>query len=282
MREGEKLATQLVERPDLSKRTALSKSEISTGTWCELQAYHSRTTPRAWIVTPDMTFGSAVDAAVEIAVVALRAGMAIPVDRCLAAAAEVSLRDDNPVNLDEVEEAIHQFGIAIAPMYDWSEAKTQQTIRVPIDGLGECEGHPDLILGDLILDVKTAKRAKSEDDIYFGTELGFYALLRMRETGDPIRHVGYLTWIRVKKPLWQPLVVPVTDDLLAEGMTHARRQMNLRKLIDTVHSKGADPTAFFSGPRFDSKCLDCAFVDLCEVGQRRVKRLAKEEGEIAA
>ena len=73
------------------------------------------------------------------------------------------------------------------------------------------------------VDVKSAGRAKSEDDIYFGSELGFYALLRTRETGDPVRHVGYLTWLRLKRPMWQPLVVPVTDDLLAEAMTRARR-----------------------------------------------------------
>lgn len=273
----------IVTRPDLSKRTALSKSEISTGTWCELNGHYQRTIARPWTVTPEMTFGSALDAAVEIAVVALRSGQTVPIDRCLAAASEVALRDDAPIDLDEIEKAIEQFVIAVAPAYDWSTAKTQHTIRVEIDGLGECEGHPDLILGDLILDVKSAGRAKNEDDIYFGSELGFYALLRQRETGDPVRHVGYLTWIRTKRPMWQPLVVPVTDDLLAEGMTRARRQLHLRKLSDTVAAKGADPTLYFAGPKFDKKCVTCPYVDICEVGQRRLRRLGQEEvSELAA
>jgi hypothetical protein len=270
------MATALVERPDLSRRTALSKSEIGTGTWCELQGHYSRTDPRPWTVTEDMTFGSSLDAAVELAVKALRSDQPIPIERCLAAATEVSLRDDNPVNLDEIEIAIEQFGVVVAPHFDWSTALTQHTIRVPIDGLGECEGHPDLILADTILDVKAAGRAKSETDIYFGSELGFYALLRMRETGDPVTRVGYLTWIRTKKPMWQVLVVPVTDDLLAEAMTRARRQIHLRKLSDTVAAKGADPTLYFAGPKFESKCVSCSWSDGCEVGQRRLRRLTPE------
>jgi CheY-like chemotaxis protein len=275
------MATQLVQRPDLSRRTALSKSEISTGTWCELQGHYSRTDPKPWTPTPDMTFGSCLDAAVEMAIGFLRSGQTVQIERCLAAAAEVALRDDNPVNLDEIEVALEQFGVAIAPQYDWSHALTQHSITVEIDGLGECNGHPDIILTDLILDVKSAGRAKSEDDIYFGSELGFYALLRTRETGDPVRHVGYLTWLRLRKPLWQVLVVPVTDDLLAEAMTRARRQLHLRKLSDTVAAKGADPTLFFDGPRFDKKCLDCAWSAGCSVGQRRLRRLTETEGSDA-
>ncbi len=271
------MATQIVERPDLSRRTALSKSEISTGTWCELQGYYSRTDPKPWNPSPEMTFGSSLDAAVEIAVTALRAGMAVPVERCLAAAAEVAQRDDQPVDLDEIEDAVHQFIVAIAPNYDWSIAMTQHAVTVVIDGLGECNGHPDLILGPLIKDVKSAGRAKNADDIYFGSELGFYALLRMRETGEVVTHVGYLTWLRLKKPMWQDLTVEVTDDLLAEAMTRARRQLHLRKLADTVAAKGADPTLFFDGPRFDKKCLECAWLGDCSVGQRRFRRLAQED-----
>ena len=267
----------IVQRPDLSHRTALSKSEISTGTWCELQAHYSRAQPRPWPVTESMTFGSAIDAAVEIAVTALRAGMSIPLDRCMAAATEVALRDDNPVSLDEVERAAELFGVSVAPEFDWSHAQTQQTVRVPIDGLGECEGHPDLLMPDPILDVKTSTRPKSEADVYFGSELGFYALLRERDTGEPVQRVGYLTWVRLKKPYWQVLVVDVTDDLRAEAMTRARRQLHIRKLSDTVSEKGADPALYFAGPRFDKKCLECAWQDVCEVGQRRVRRLGVEE-----
>lgn len=271
----------LVTRPDLSKRTALSKSEITTAYWCELQSFHARSDPRPWKPSPDMTFGSALDAAVEIAIVALRSEQAIPIDRCLAAATEMALRDDNPVNLDEVELAVEQFGVVVAPQFDWRTAQVQPTIRVSIDGLGECEGHPDIIVGSTILDVKAAGKAKSAESIYFAPELGFYVALRERETGEPLEKVGYLSWLRLKRPMWQVLVVDVTDDLRAEGMTYALRQIQRRKLIDTVAAKHADPTAYFSGPRFDSKCLDCAWNDVCEVGQRRLRRLVKEEGESA-
>ena len=199
-----------------------------------------------WLVTESMTFGSAIDAAVEIAVTALRAGMSIPLDRCMAAATEVALRDDNPVSLDEVERAAELFGVSVAPEFDWSHAQTQQTVRVPIDGLGECEGHPDLLMPDPILDVKTSTRPKSEADVYFGSELGFYALLRERDTGEPVQRVGYLTWVRLKKPYWQVLVVDVTDDLRAKAMTRARRQLHIRKLSDTVSEKG--PTRRSTSP----------------------------------
>ena len=263
----------IVTRPDLSQRTALSKSEITTAYWCELQAYHSRNDPRPWKPTPDMTFGSAIDAAVEIAITALRAGQAIPVSTCLSAAAEMALRDDQAVDLDAVERAVEQFGIAVAPQFDWSTAITQPTIRVDIDGLGACEGHPDIILGSTILDVKASGKAKNEASVYFAPELAFYALIRERETGEPVERVGYLTWLRQVKPMWQVLVVDVTDDLRAEGMTYARRQVQRRRLIDAVSSKNANPADFFSGPRFDSKCLDCAYVDVCSTGQRRLRRL---------
>ena len=133
------MATQLVVRPDLSQRKALSKSEIATAYYCELQSFHARTDPRPWLVSPDMTFGLAMDAAVELTVIALRSGQTVAVDRCLAAAAEVALRDDNPIDLDEIEAAVEQFGLAIAPNFDWTHAQTQPTIRVPIDGLGDCE-----------------------------------------------------------------------------------------------------------------------------------------------
>lgn len=267
----------IVTRPDLSTRTALSKSELTTAYWCELQSFHSRSDPRPWKPTPDMTFGSCVDAAVEIAITALRSDQAIPIDRCLAAAAEVALRDDNPVNLDDVERAVEQFGIAVAPSFDWSEALTQHTIRVSIDGLGDCEGHPDVIVDGVILDVKASGKSKNEQAIVFAPELPFYVVIRERETGEPVERVGYLTWVRSQRPMWQVLTVDVTDDMRAEGMAYARRQIQRRRLIDTVAEKGANPDDFFSGPRFDSKCLDCAWRDVCATGQRRLRRLAPEE-----
>lgn len=257
---------------------ALSKSEINVARFCEIAAFFRQTQKRDQITTADMTFGSGLDKAIELAITALRADQPIPVAKCLAVAAEKAQQDENEINLDEIEDAVHQFGIGIAPHYDWSHALLQHHIRLELNGIGDCDGYLDLVLPDLIVDVKTGKRAKSESDIYFTSELPFYAMLRERETGIRPKKVGYFTWLRLKKPLWQPLVVDVTDDLIAEGLTHARRQMHLRKFIDTVAQRGADPTVFFSGPRFDTKCLDCQYVDLCEVGQRRVARLKKEEG----
>lgn len=275
------MATQLVERPDLSRRTALSKSEISTGEWCGIQGYYSRAEPRPWNVTPEMKFGSCLDAAVEIAVKALRADQPIPVATCLAAATEVAQREELDVDLNEIEDAIHQFGVVIAPRYKWETALSQHTIRVEIDGLGACEGHPDFILGDLIKDVKAKGKSVSNNDIWFGSELPFYALIRERETGEPVKHIGYWVWLRQVSPKWQDITVEVNADVLAEGMARARRQLHLRRLIDTVKERGADPAEFFVGPKFDSKCLDCAWRDVCETGQRRVRRLAKE-GELDA
>lgn len=274
--------TGLVTRPDLTTRTALSKSEISTGEWCGIQGFYARTQPRKWNVTPEMTFGSAIDACVELAVKALRAGQAIPHEIFQRVGAEIAVKDDNPVDLDELTKAMRQFENAVAPMFDWSNALLQHTISVEIDGLGACEGHPDIICDDLILDVKAKDKSVNENAIRFSSELPFYAVIRMRETGDPITRIGYLVWVRTQSPKWQAVTVDVTDDVLAEGMARARRQVNLRRLIDTVASRGADPAEFFKGPAFDSKCLTCAWADICETGQRRLRVLAPQEEREAA
>lgn len=264
-------------RPDLSRRTALSKSEINTARFCETQAFYSRTDPRPWVLTPEMVFGSALDAAIELAVTAVRAGMPVPLTRCIAAGAAVAERDGQPVDLDELKFATEAFEMTVVPLFDWSNALTQHTIRVSLDGLGECEGHPDFVLGSTVLDCKSSTKAKSEADIYFAPEMGFYVALREAETGEPVEKVGYLTWVRLKRPYWQPLVMDVTDDLRAEGMAEAERQINRRRLMDVVAAKGADPSRYFSGPTYPKKCMTCAWSDVCTTGQRRLRRLVTEE-----
>lgn len=265
----------LVVREDLTQRTALSKSELMTAHYCAIQSHFQRTMRRPWPVSPDMTFGSALDAAVEQVLTAARADIPISEARALQAAAEISERDECLVDLDEITNAIDQFIVTVLPTEDWHYCGLQLSLTAEIEGIGPVNGHPDIRLADgSILDVKAGKTAKRADDVLFRPELPLYAALQEAATGDRPPRVGYLTWVRRKaKPEWQTLIVPVTDDLIAEGLTEARRQVHQRRMSDLVSAKGYDPGEWFSGPKFAGKCSDCAYLDVCSVGARRVRAL---------
>lgn len=252
-------AEPLVVREDLSRRTVLSKSILTTFDLCQQQAYFDIHERRPLIPHERITFGSAVDAAVEQIVMALRAGIPVPMRTVLAAAEEVMLRDDVGVDIDEVERAAERFLVEVAGKYDWSFCRTQPSIEVTFDDLGDAGGHPDLILRpNLVRDVKTAKKSKPDEPTI---ELGWYALLVEQETMEPVPSVGYFTWVRTARPFWQILEFPVTDELRRWTRERAGGYVRARKADEVLNRKAtvARNYSFPGGPRFSSLCDGCQY-----------------------
>lgn len=249
----------LVVRDDLSQRTSLSKSALVSFDLCQSKAWFQIHEPRQVIPNERMSFGSAVDAAVEQIVVMARAGIPIQIERAYAAAAEVAERDQVAISFDEVEKAAEMFAVSVIPGYDWKLARTQPSITAVLDGLGETNGHPDVVLaGNRVRDVKTAQRAKDTEP---SLELGLYALLVEAETGVPVPDVGYWTWVRLKRPYWQVVEYPVTDEI--RRWTYERAASYIRaKKADEILNRNAPEVGNYSfpgGAKFPGLCKDCEY-----------------------
>lgn len=253
---------------DLSTRTALSKSELTTAAMCQRRAYFMRTQPRPWVPIEKVTFGSAVDAGVMALVSQLRGhGKIIDPNVALSEAALVVTRDEIAVDFGEVEKALERFEPEIAPLFDWSFAATQHHIAIDLDGIGPVDSHPDICLFDgSVLDVKTAARAKTIEDVTLGIEMPWYALLREAETGITPPRVGYLTWVRTQKPYWQPLIADVTPEMLRRAAVMARAHASARELNDMA----GENVALVGTPRSWSLCGDCLWNDTCELAPKDV------------
>lgn len=251
----------LVARPDLSTRTNLSKSVLVEADLCGAKAWFNIHDRRPLIPAENITFGSAVDAGVEVILTSARAGVPIEIERALASAQEVINRDETGVDIDEVERALFAFTTTIVPHVDFAFCRLQDTLREDLPELGEAEGHPDVILADgSIFDVKTAKRAKPADAAATSVELGFYALLA-EASGITVPRVGYWTWVRTKRAAWQALEADVTDEMrrrtyeLAAAYTRAKR-------ADEVLNRRAEMAqnfSFPSGPKNLGLCGTCQY-----------------------
>lgn len=251
----------IVSRPDLSTRTALSKSALVAADLCGEKAFLDIHDRRPLIPAENITFGSAVDAGVEQILTMRRAGQPIDQRRFIAAAQEVIERDGVEVDLDEVERALDAFVLGIMPRYDFDFCQLQSTLREDLDGLGESEGHPDVQLRDgSIYDVKTAKRSKPSDAAATSVELGFYVLLS-EASGTPVPKVGYWTWVRTQRPGWQIVEAPVTAEMRRRTYEMAARYVRARKADEVLNRKTANPVnfSFFSGPKNLSLCNTCAY-----------------------
>lgn len=248
--------TALVERPDLSTRTALSKSVLTSFELCETRSWHSIHDPRPLIPNERMVFGSAVDAGVEIIVKSAASGHGVQIDRAYAAAAEIVQRDQVELLFSDVERALDGFAEDVVPKFDWHLAVTQANVTAVIGDLGECNGHPDIIFGDgSVVDIKTASRAKDVPSL----ELGFYALLMEASSGVPVANVGYMTWVRLKRPYWQVAQVPVTDELRRWSYEKAAAYIRAKKADALLNARAASPSNYTmaGGPKFDGLCRDC-------------------------
>ena len=253
--------TALVERPDLSARTILSKSALVTADLCGSKAWYEIHDRRKLIPAENITFGSAVDAGVEQILTMRRAGLSIDERRFMSAAAEIATRDDIEVDLDEIERALSQFVLVVMPNYDFGFCALQLAIREDLDGLGEAEGHPDVVLQDgSIFDVKTSKRSKPADAAATSIELGFYALLAEAE-GGTVPRVGYWTWVRTAKPMWQTLETPVTDEMRRRAYELAAAYMRAKRADEILNRKADTPQNFTfpSGPKNLGLCGTCQY-----------------------
>lgn len=252
----------LVARPDLSQRTTLSKSALVAAGLCGAKAWFDIHERRPIVRSEKITFGSAVDAAVEQVLTAVRAGVPIEQDRYMAAAEEVVARDEVEVDLEDVDRAATRFVIEVLPKYDFALCGLQVTLREDLDGLEEAEGHPDVRLHDGSLwDVKTAAKSKPADAAATSVELGFYALLSEAERRLPVPRVGYWTWVRVTRPYWQILEAPVTDEMRRRTFELAAAYVRAKKADALLNRNAETPLNFTfpSGPKNLSLCSSCQY-----------------------
>ncbi len=250
--------TVAVVREDLSLRTALSKSTLSQFDLCQTKSWLTLHEPRPFVPNEKVTFGSAVDAGVERIVIALAQGQDPDLNEASEAAAFCIERDETEVDIIEVQTALATFVTTVVPHFEWADTVTQASITVTLDGLGECNGHPDLILGDgRVYDVKTSGRMKEVPSL----ELGFYALLMEAHSGSPVPSAGYMNYVRAKRPYWQVDEAPVTDELRRWTYERSAAYVRAKQADDLLNSKTSEPRnfSFPGGPKFDGLCTDCPY-----------------------
>ena len=275
--------TALVVREDLSHRTELSKSQLVGAEMCQTKSWLEIHDRRPFPVIEKVIFGSAIDAGTEQIVWHAARGQDAG-SKPLQAAMEVAARDGIDLDWDEINAALAGFRTDVLPKFDWTDAVVQPTVRAEIAGLGPCSGHPDIILADgTVLDVKAAARPKEP----FGIELGFYTLLCEAPTraladavvleGEPkwrVPRVGYLAWVRLKKPYWQIAVMDTTAELRRYAMARALAVARARDLDAHVNKGEGTPINYTltGGPKGNGLCETCQYHPAnggpCELAQR--------------
>ncbi|HTR71898.1 MAG TPA: PD-(D/E)XK nuclease family protein [Mycobacteriales bacterium] len=252
----------LVQRPDLSRRTGLSKSTLVGFDMCASRSWFDIHDRRPLMPMEKITFGSALDAAIEQILTAVRAGLPAADAHPLEAAEEVIARDGVDVDIAEVDRAASAFLRDVLPHFDFALCGLQLSLHEALDGIGETEGHPDVRLADgSIFDVKSSARAKPADAAATSVELGLYALLSEAESGEPCPRVGYWTWCRTSKPYWQVLETPVTDEMRRRTREVARAYVRA-KAADELLNRGQDNPINFSmtsGPKSLGLCGTCSY-----------------------
>lgn len=255
---------------DLDRRTALSKSELTTAELCQWKAWHHRHYYRPLPDKEEVIFGRAVDVGVTELIEQMRAYGRIedahwPMQAAMQEIANHNLRMD----LDAVSDALIAFRDDVLPKFDWAYCATQYHISAEIEGWGPVDGHPDIILhSGVILDVKTGSRAKTHEDVLNSTELGFYALIREAETGMLPPAVGYLSWPRgLKSPRWAVVIERVTADMLERTRARVDAYVRARDMDTHLLIGGGAPVnvTLTAGPRFAGLCSGCQYADICPV-----------------
>jgi len=275
--------TATVVREDLSRRDPrerISKSFVQQAQICGQKAWFSIHDPRPWVAPEKVTFGSAVDAGVEVIVKALRDGRTPDL---AAAHHEAMLRVDGETNRPddaEVAGALMAFvEWSVVQEVDWTHAATQPHLRLELSGIGEVDAHPDLILAEgggsdrpgCVVDIKTGKAAKPANAAALSyTELGLYALLVTQHTGHRPGRVAYWTWIRSKKPWWQEVDAPVTDHLLKVARHRVAAVARAIEADALLNDGVTVPTnsVFTTPPKFG--CGDCQYQPDCAWAEEEV------------
>jgi hypothetical protein len=227
------------------KRVGISKSLITSTALCNRKGWFSeniRTDDggRVPIVANErMSFGSALDEAILYIAQAVRSGEGykLSVARHLGIQAAMEREHDPAIEWDvmmeEIRVALELFesdilrndGLGDPPRVDFAGSLLQgingDSIRVEHPEFGTIIGTPDFIISgktrpegrDLVLDLKTSSRVKSEKDLR-SAEMSFYAYLYAQKWGGDLPLVGYLTYVRTKVPKYQILVGEATAEHL--------------------------------------------------------------------
>lgn len=236
----------VVVRPDLSERTMLSKSAVVGWDLCPTKAGFELTERRPLIPNEKISFGSALDAACEALVIGKREGW--PEMRAMAAAVDgidfVVARDNIELPLAELTTAYRGFWNEVMPQFDWTGAETQPEVSAVIPGLGEVQGHPDIILDGMPMDVKSSRYKKDLPSV----ELGLYAILIEEARQIEVPAAYYLTWVRSGRGRWEIQRWDITGE--ARRWTWARVNQ---------YARAKELGVFLGAPKFPGLCSDCQY-----------------------
>jgi hypothetical protein len=248
------------------KRTGISKSLITSTALCNRKGWFAekiRTADgaRLPLIAPErVAFGAALDEAILEIVVAIRedAPWSIQTAHHLGVQAGMTRPHRDDIDWDKFKAdlwvALELFvsdvlleGMGESPLIDFHGALVQgingDSIRVQTEAFGDVIGTPDFIISgttrangrDLVLDLKSGARAKSEKDLR-SAEMAFYAYLYAQKWGGDLPDVGYLTFIRTKTPRFQIITGAATADHLriAEAYIATTKSVVARETPDEV------------------------------------------------
>lgn len=236
-----------VVRPDLSQRTALSKSAVVGWDLCATKAGFELTDRRPLILNEKISFGSALDAACEVLITGhqKRWPEREAMTQALLAVQTIVDRDGIELPIDELEKALRGFQSEVIPRMNLSHAVLQASVSAEIAGLGPVNGHPDIILANgSPWDVKSSRYKKDLPSV----ELGLYAILIEEATGRDVPEAGYLTWVRSGRGRWEIQPWQITSE--------ARRWAWARV---NQYARAAETGAFYGAPKFPGLCNDCQY-----------------------
>ena len=238
------------------RRVGISKSLVTATALCGRKGWYSEKIrledgSRLPFIAPErVAFGSALDEAILIIVEAFRSNHPWNekdvVDQGLFAARSRPTEEgiDWGIFHAQLEAAIKIF------VYDVLEPELVTFRDVYLQGLdGESLkvegliGTPDFIFrkwngaegGTMILDLKASARSKSAKDL-LSAEMAFYSYLWSRYSAGELPGVGYLTYVRTKRPTYQLITGKATADhlLLAEQYLAATKSVVARESVDDV------------------------------------------------
>lgn len=278
------MSSAVVVREDLSKRDPrerISKSFIQSAEQCGQRAWYQIHDPKPWTAPEQVTFGSAVDAGVEVIVKALARGRDEDDDDVLLgkahhAAMQRVETEENAPDEGEVRGALERFlDWSVVQEVVWTGAVTQPHLRLELPGIGEVDAHPDLLLAAAahdgiacVTDVKTTpgnKQTKFAATSY--TELGLYALLIEASTGRAPDNVAYWQYIRgLKTPAWRESIAPVTSRMLWVARHRVAAVARAIEADSILNDGVAEPrnSSFTNGPKYASTCNDCSWLSVCD------------------
>lgn len=275
------------------KRTGISKSLITSTALCNRKGWFAekiRTADggRLPLIAPErVAFGAALDEAILEIVVAIRENAPWDLRTVHHLGVQAAMtrphRDDIDwekfkgdlwVALELFRSDILQEATGERPLIDFHGALVQgingDSIRVETRSFGEVIGTPDFIISgktrangrDLVLDLKSGARAKSERDLR-SAEMAFYAYLYAQKWGGDLPDVGYLTFIRTKTPRFQIITGAATADHLriAEAYIATTKSVVARETPDEVGF-----TTSFCGSCEWNKANPAVGFDGCSIG----------------